>query len=101
MALDILLYKNGSLFKREEFNESLHNEIFKSNNNWRSYLVLRTLSDFYLTDVKLEQAKIDQLAQELENMKLFINNKVYISDIDHLINTLKNEECEEIWFVGD
>ncbi|PTM57900.1 hypothetical protein [Desmospora activa] len=100
MALDILLYQQGNLTHCDYISQSLHDALFRHNNYWRSYMTLRKLQDYYLTDLRLNHQQINQLASELEQMKIFVD-KHASKQIDRMKNVLNEKTYDEAWIIGD
>ncbi|MFC4075488.1 hypothetical protein [Salinithrix halophila] len=100
MALDVLLYKKGTLVHKDHISESLHDALFKKNKNWGSYLTLRKLQDYYRTDVRLNRRQMDELVSELEQMKIFVDNQA-AEQIDQLKDVLSRSTYDEAWIGGD
>ncbi len=70
MGFDVVLYnRDGKKLNFLEITESLHNEIFNSKLIWRSYLELRKLSDYYLTDETFSGESLKNLISDLNNYK--------------------------------
>lgn len=101
MGFDVVLYnQEGSEIGFYELRESLHDEIFNSNKLWRSYLELRRLSDFYLTDETFSGERLSNLINDLNNYKLFISvNK--LNEYEELIKELSSSEIFKVHIAGD
>ncbi|WP_210610041.1 hypothetical protein [Priestia flexa] len=90
MGFDVVLY-NHDRQKIEifELSESLHNSIFSTNVLWKSYLELRKLSDYYLTDEVFSGDKLRQLISDLNQYQSNVpsheqnNYQEFISKISH------------------
>lgn len=100
MGLDVVLYnKNKNVIGLFEISEDLHKSLF-GNNNWRSYLYLRKINDYYTSKVKYSKPEINLLSQDLENMKQYIDSEFH-SKIDELKNFLLNTSAETVHIAGD
>jgi len=70
MGFDVVLYnRDGRKLNLFKITESLHNEIFNSKLMWRSYLELRKLRDYYLTNETFSGEKLTNLISDLNNYK--------------------------------
>ena len=101
MGFDIVLYNQvGSEIGFYELRESLHNEIFNSKKLWRSYLELRSLSHFYLTNETFSGERLSNLITDLNNYKVFISiNK--INEYEGFIKQLSSSEIGKVHIAGD
>ncbi|MGE7979837.1 hypothetical protein [Psychrobacillus sp. NPDC093200] len=101
MGFDVVLYnQEGSEIGFYEMRESLHNEIFNSKKLWRSYLELRRLSDFYLTNETFSGEKISNLITDLNNYKVFISvNK--LNEFEEFIKQLSSSNLDKVHITGD
>ncbi|MFP7486419.1 hypothetical protein SFC65_19835 [Priestia filamentosa] len=73
MGFDVVLYNhNGEDYDFYEVSEELHNEIFSSTMLWTSYVELRKLSDFYLTDETLSGDRLKKLISDLQQYQINI-----------------------------
>ncbi len=100
MGLDVVLYdKNKKVIGLFEISEDLHKALFQ-NNNWRSYLYLRKVSDYYTSDVRYSKKEIAILSQDLERMKIFVPSEFH-SGMDKLIQFISNSLGESIRIAGD
>ncbi|MCR8929583.1 hypothetical protein NLI92_005062 [Priestia megaterium] len=101
MGLDIEMYgKEDRYLDFKEIEESLHDALFHTNNNWRSYLYLRKIRDYYLTNVEFDRDEIDKFIMDLENIKIFIPGD-YDPALSELIKILSSHEIQKISIVGD
>lgn len=101
MGLDVLIYdKNDKKIRTYEITEALHNEIFNSKKLWRSYLELRKINDYYLSDEKYEGQGLIGLITDLERYKMFINENNQ-GEYQSLINEISNPAIKKIIVVGD
>jgi len=79
IGFDVVLYSaEGRELELFELTEDLHNEIFNSKKLWRSYLELRRLNDFYLTDETFSGDRLNKLITDLKNYKMFISSNKLI-----------------------
>ncbi len=101
MGFDVVLYnQEGSEIGFYEMRESLHNEIFNSKKLWRSYLELRRLSDFYLTNETFSGEKLSNLITDLNNYKVFISvNK--LNEFEEFIKQLSSSNLDKVHITGD
>ncbi|MEK5208366.1 hypothetical protein [Psychrobacillus sp. FSL H8-0510] len=101
MGFDVVLYnQEGSEIGFYELSESLHNEIFNSKKLWRSYLELRRLSDFYLTNETFSGERLSNLITDLNNYKVFISiNK--INEYEGFIKQLSRSRIGKVHIAGD
>lgn len=101
MGFDVVLYnQEGSEIGFYELSESLHNEIFNSKKLWRSYLELRRLSDFYLTNETFSGERLSNLITDLNNYKVFISiNK--INEYEGFIKQLSSSRIGKVHIAGD
>ncbi|PUB10036.1 hypothetical protein [Paenisporosarcina sp. OV554] len=101
MGFDVVLYNHkGSKIRLYELPESLHNEIFNSKKLWRSYLELRRLSDFYLTDETFSGERLSNLINDLNNYKLFISVNE-LNEYEEFIKQLSSAEIAKVHIAGD
>lgn len=101
MGLDLVMFEhNNKIIGIVEIDYSLHESIFQSNNNWKSYNYLKKISNYYLTDIVLERTEIKKLIEDLMNIKIFIP-KNFHSSLEELVKILKNNEIEKIHIGGD
>lgn len=101
MGFDFVLYnQEGSEIGFYKMRESLHNEIFNSKKLWRSYLELRRLSDFYLTNETFSGERLSTLITDLNNYKVFISvNK--LNEFEEFIKQLSSSEIDKVHIAGD
>ncbi|MEK4245336.1 hypothetical protein MKZ20_08330 [Psychrobacillus sp. FSL K6-2684] len=101
MGFDFVLYnQEGSEIGFYEMRESLHNEIFNSKKLWRSYLELRRLSDFYLTNETFSGERLSTLITDLNNYKVFISvNK--LNEFEEFIKQLSSSDIDKVHIAGD
>lgn len=84
MGFDIEMYgKEDWYFDFKEIEELLYDVLFYINNNWRSYLYLRKIRDYYLINVEFDWDEIDKFIKDLENIKIFI-----LGDYDLVLSEL-------------
>ncbi|MGF6949022.1 hypothetical protein QF028_001527 [Neobacillus sp. B4I6] len=101
MGLDVLFYdKNDKEIGTYEITEALHNEIFNSKKLWRSYLELRKISDYYLSDEEYEGQALLELITDLKRYKMFINENKQ-GEYQNLINDISHPAIKKIIVVGD
>ncbi|MDR7235974.1 hypothetical protein [Neobacillus drentensis] len=101
MGLDVLFYdKNDKEIGTYEITEALHNEIFNSKKLWRSYLELRKISDYYLSDEEYEGQALLELITDLKRYKMFINEYKH-GEYQNLINNISHLSIKKIIVVGD
>jgi hypothetical protein len=101
MGLDMEMYgKEDRYLDIKEIEESLHDALFHTNSNWRSYLYLRKIRDYYLTNVEFDRDEIDNFIKDLEKIKIFIPGN-YHPALSELIKILSNREIKKISIVGD
>ncbi|MGW9165962.1 hypothetical protein ACWGPZ_32300, partial [Priestia megaterium] len=74
--------------------------LFHTNNNWGSYLYLRKIRDYYLTNIEFSRDEIDKFIKDLENIKIFIPGD-YHPSLSELIRILSNHAIQKIFIVGD
>lgn len=90
MGLDVLFFdKNDKKIGTYEITEALHNAIFNSKKLWRSYLELRKISDYYLSDEAYEGQALIELVTDLKRYKLFINENKQ-GEYQNLINEISH-----------
>ncbi|MDT2046780.1 hypothetical protein [Priestia flexa] len=95
MGLDMEMYsKEDRYLDFKEIEESLHGALFHTNNNWGSYLYLRKIRDYYLTNVEFNRGEIDKFIKDLENIKIFIPGD-YHPALSKLIRVLSNHEIQK------
>lgn len=92
--------KNDKELGTYEVSESLHNEIFNSKKLWRSYLELRKLSDFYLTDETISGERLANLINDLNNYKQIVPENKH-SEYEELIKQLSSSEVGKVHIAGD
>jgi hypothetical protein len=102
MGFDVVLYnRDGCKLKNIfEISEELHSEIFNSKKTWRSYLELRKLSDYYLTDETFSGEGLSNLISDLINYKLFIPAN-QLAEYEAFIGTISRSEIGKIHIAGD
>lgn len=101
LGLDVLIYdKNDKKINTYEITEALHNEIFNSKKLWRSYLELRKISDYYLSDATFEGQALNGLITDLEKYKMYINENNQ-GEYQSLINEISNPSIKKIFVGGD
>ncbi|QKS72329.1 hypothetical protein FLK61_37485 [Paenalkalicoccus suaedae] len=101
MGLDIVLYDNDNkILGVTEIDYALHEGLFQENNNWKSFLFLRKLSDYYLTDITFDRKEIDNLISDLDYISLFIS-KQKLKMLEKLISCLSDENIKKIHIAGD
>ncbi|WP_203287892.1 hypothetical protein [Metabacillus sp. cB07] len=102
MGFDVVLYnRDGCRLKTIfEVSEELHSEIFHSKKTWRSYLELRKLSDYYLTDENFSGERLSNLISDLINYKVFIP-VFYLAEYEAFIDVISKSEISEIHIGGD
>ncbi|MBN8253867.1 hypothetical protein [Priestia flexa] len=90
MGFDVVLYNHDrQRLEIFELSERLHNSIFSPNMLWRSYLELRKLSDYYLTDEIFSGDKLKQLISDLNQYQSNVPSheqnsyQEFISKISH------------------
>lgn len=92
--------KNDEELGIYDVSESLHNEIFNSKKLWRSYLELRKLSDFYLTDETFSRERLSNLINDLNNYKQFVPENIH-SEYEEIIKQLSNSKIGKVHIAGD
>ncbi|MFJ5770141.1 hypothetical protein [Psychrobacillus sp. NPDC093180] len=101
MGFDVVLYnKEGSEMGFYELSESLHNEIFNSKNLWRSYLELRRLSDFYLTNENFSGERLSNLITDLNNYKVFVSLDK-LNEFEEFIKNVSSSDIDRVHIAGD
>ncbi|MGW9103516.1 hypothetical protein ACWGPK_30065 [Priestia megaterium] len=101
MGLDMEMYgKEDQYLDFKEIEEPLHDALFHTNNNWGSYLYLRKIRDYYLTNIEFSRDEIDKFIKDLENIKIFIPGD-YHPSLSELIRILSNHAIQKISIVGD
>lgn len=102
MGLEITFYdKNNNIIKRKEFRETIHSSIFQESNNWSSYLYLCKLRDYYKTDITYCLGEVDELINELSQIRIFIKREDILKEFDELINDFKSNNIYKVHFGGD
>jgi predicted Zn-dependent peptidase len=101
MGFDVIIYnREGGKLELLEITEGLHNEIFNSKQMWRSYLELRKLSDYYLTDETFSGERLSNLISDLSNYKSFIS--VYkLNEYEELIKQISRSDISKVHIAGD
>ncbi|MFC4323238.1 hypothetical protein [Litchfieldia salsa] len=101
MGFDIMLYdNNGKQVELFELTERLHNEIFNSTKLWRSYIELRKLSDYYLTDETLSGERLITLITDLKNYQRNISQDKQM-EYQELIDKLSTPIIRKAHIAGD
>ncbi|WP_227936434.1 hypothetical protein [Alkalihalobacillus deserti] len=101
MGFDVVLYnRDGRKLNFFEITENLHNEIFNSKLMWRSYLELRKLSDYYLTDETFSGESLTNLISDLNNYKSFISVHK-LNEYEELIKQISSSDISEVHMAGD
>ncbi|MGG4264034.1 hypothetical protein [Peribacillus simplex] len=101
MGLDVLLYdKDDNKIEYYEITETLHNEIFNSKKLWRSYLELRKLSDYYLSDEEYIGTSIMGLIDDLKRYKMFITQHKK-AEYQEFIDKISKPNVKRISIAGD
>ncbi|KAA0543116.1 hypothetical protein FZW96_20975 [Bacillus sp. BGMRC 2118] len=101
MGLDVVLFdKKGKQVDIFEVSESLHKAIFNSNNLWKSYIELRRLSDYYLTDETLLGKRLIDLISELQSYKPNILTE-NLNEYEGFINKLTSPDVVKGHIAGD
>jgi predicted nucleic acid-binding protein len=96
----VLYNREGVQFGLFELTENLHNEIFNSKQIWRSYLELRRLSDYYLTDETFSGERLSNLITDLNNYKSFISvNK--LNEYEEFIKKISRSNIAKVHIAGD
>ncbi|MDF2067633.1 hypothetical protein [Bacillus sp. Cr_A10] len=100
LGFDVVLYdQEGREIGLYEL-RSLHNKIFNSKKLWRSYLELRRLSDFYLTNETFSGERLSNLITDLNNYKVYISiNK--LNEFEEFIKQLSSSEIGRVHIAGD
>lgn len=101
LGFDVVLYdQKGREIGLYGLSESIHNEIFNSKKLWRSYLELRRLSDFYLTNETFSGERLSNLITDLNNYKVYISiNK--LNEFEEFIKQLSSSEIGRVHIAGD
>lgn len=101
MGFGLVLYnREGVKLGLFELIENLHNEIFNSKQMWRSYLELRRLSDYYLTDETFSEERLSNLIIDLNNYKSFISvNK--LNEYEEFIKKISRSNIAKVHIAGD
>jgi hypothetical protein len=101
MGFDVVLYnREGRELGIFELTENLHNEIFDSKKLWRSYMELRRLSDYYLTDETLSGERLSNLISDLNNYKSFISvNR--LKEYEEFIKQISRLDIGKVHIAGD
>ncbi|KDE48586.1 hypothetical protein [Geobacillus sp. CAMR5420] len=101
MGFDVVLYdREGREVGIFEITESLHNEIFNSKKLWRSYLELRTLSDFYASDETFSGERLKNLITDLNNYKMFISHNKR-NEYQEFIDKISRSNIGKVHIAGD
>lgn len=101
MGFDVVLYNHdGQKLEIFEISESLHNAIFSQSMLWRSYLELRKLSDYYLTDETFSGDKLRQLISDLNQYQSNIPNHKQ-SDYQEFISKISLSKVASVHIAGD
>ncbi|WBW95236.1 hypothetical protein [Oceanirhabdus sp. W0125-5] len=99
--MDMVLYDNyGSKIDVIEIPEKIHQDIFLNNDMWRSYLMLKRISDYYLTNIYIKKQELEKLKIDLKNISRFISDDSIVF-IEQLINKLSSENISRIHISGD
>lgn len=102
MGFDVILYNaEGHKLGLFELTEDLHYEIFNSKKLWRSYLMLRRLSDFYLTDETFSGDRLDKLITDLNNYKMYISSNNLIEYQEFIDRLTTRSDIDKVRIVGD
>lgn len=101
MGFDVIIYnREGGKLELLEITESLHNEIFNSKQMWRSFLELRKLSDYYLTDETFSGGRLSNLISDLNNYKSFISVHK-LKEYEELIKQISRSDIGQVHIAGD
>ncbi|MBD1373688.1 hypothetical protein IC620_15180 [Hazenella sp. IB182357] len=101
MGLDIVLYDiNQNRMGVFEISEELHSAIFSPLINWSSYLTLRKLKDYYLTNVRFDKREIKQLVVEVNIIAKRIDNQ-FEREIIYVVDRISNSIVYHIHIAGD
>ncbi|OEH91123.1 hypothetical protein [Bacillus solimangrovi] len=101
MGFDVVLYdRKRQKLEVFELSESLHNAIFSSSMLWGSYLELRKLSDYYLTDETFSGDKLRQLISNLNNYRSNIPNHKQ-NDYQEFIVKISDSKVSSVHIAGD
>ena len=102
MGFDVILYNaDGRKVGLFELTENLHYEIFNSKKLWRSYLELRRLSDFYLTDETFSGDRLNKLITDLKNYKMFISSNKLIEYQEFIDRLTTRSDIGKVHIAGD
>ncbi|MEH6941426.1 hypothetical protein [Bacillus sp. JJ722] len=101
MGFDVVLYDHeGQEIQFFEFSEYLHNAIFNSSKLWRSYLELRKLSDFYLTDETFSGDNLRKLITDLyQYQNNLLNHKQ--NEYQEVIGKISQPKVASVHIAGD
>ncbi|AGK56142.1 hypothetical protein [Bacillus sp. 1NLA3E] len=101
MGFDVVLYDHkGQKLETFELSESLHNAIFNPSMLWRSYLELRKLCDYYLTDETFSGEKLRKLITDLNQYQRNIPNHKK-NDFQEFISKISHSIVSSVHIAGD
>lgn len=101
MGFDVVLYDHkGQELEFFELSEGLHNSFFNLNKLWRSYLELRRLSDFYLTDETFSGDKLIKLITDLNHYQSNIPMQKQ-NDYQEFIYKISQSKVSSVHIAGD
>lgn len=101
MGLDVLLYDDeNKLVSTLEMKEEFHDEIFTFHKRWTSYLYLRKLNDYYLTNEEFSGEALKGLINDLINYKPLLSAKNQ-ETVQLLLDAISNKKVQKIRITGD
>ncbi|MEK3885818.1 hypothetical protein [Paenibacillus sp. PL2-23] len=101
MGLDIVLFDEKKVrIGLLEIPNSLHDAIFTGTSNWRSYMYLRKVKDYYKTNVRLNQSELSCFVEDLKQIRTFIDS-VHHSSLDRLVQSLSDANVQAVHVAGD
>ncbi|MFP3726961.1 hypothetical protein U8V72_17435 [Priestia filamentosa] len=101
MGFDVVLYnQEDEELEFFELSEDFHSIIFNPSMLWKSYLELRKLSDYYLTDEIFSGEKLARLISDLERYQLSIPS-AWKGAYTQLIRKLSKSTVAKVHIAGD